>query len=54
MLDKNTVESLARGLVEIIDQINAFYENPETEAAYQEWLAKRNKELMSYASVSHV
>ena len=41
MLDKDTVESLARGLVKIIDEINAFYENPETEAAYQRWLDEK-------------
>ena len=34
MLDRETVDSLARGLVEIIDEINAFYTKPETEAAY--------------------
>lgn len=41
MLDKDTVESLARGLVEIIDQINAFYSDPTNEAAYQKWLGEK-------------
>lgn len=41
MLDKDTVESLARGLVEIMDQINAFYADPANEAAYQAWLTQR-------------
>ena len=41
MLHKDTVESLARGLVEIIDEINAFYRDPANEAAYQAWLAER-------------
>lgn len=40
-MNTETIESLARGLVEMIDQINAFYANPETEAAYQRWLEER-------------
>lgn len=43
MLDKDTVESLARGLVEIIDEIDAFYSDPANEAAYQAWVAERRK-----------
>lgn len=41
MLDKATVESLARGVIEIVDQISAFYCDPSVEAAYQAWLAER-------------
>lgn len=41
MLSKDTVDSLARGLVDIIDQIEAFYRDPANEAAYQAWLAER-------------
>ena len=41
MLDRDTVDFLARGLVEIIDEINAFYANPETEAAYLRWLDEK-------------
>ncbi len=41
MLDKDTVESLARGLVEIIYEINAFYSDPANEAAYQRWLDEK-------------
>lgn len=44
MLDKDTVESLARGLVEIIDQINAFYADQANEVAYQAWLEQRRIE----------
>lgn len=43
MLDRDTVDSLARGLVEIIDSINAFYADPANEAAYQAWLAERRR-----------
>lgn len=41
MLDRDTVDSLARGVVEIIDELNAFYANPETEAAYLRWLDEK-------------
>lgn len=49
MLDKATVESLARGVIEIVDQISAFYRDPANEAAYQAWLAERRRTVGHHA-----
>lgn len=44
MLERDTVESMARGLIEVIDQVTAFYADPLNEAAYQAWLAERRRD----------
>lgn len=42
-LSEETIDELARGLVAIKDRIEAWFQDPKVQAAYQKWLAEEER-----------